>query len=327
MKMKYLQIETVQNLNLMMSNKNLKAGALWVAGKVANDNTKNERYVHYEAMRTSNSKALWVALWVGPGRSKSKAISRLKSGLDTWSIGSLNALSIAKGAHQLDDIGLIQHILMVKETVHLHIIILMNMILTHSTEEVSSGNLSNLIIKEVFYGKKNFAKLFPPKRIEEVAYILEHDLEGIEIPKEDERIKYILADPYAPEMKLIKRVYLIYNKTILELLKGKIHSIKSYEFKYPKKKNRKISNTDIEYALDMATIVVLASTNNKILTTYFISGSAEKLNSILNVCIGYSKDLEYDEYKASLQNFKNDIETVSQMGLLEKILGNDSGVS
>ncbi|MFS0891576.1 hypothetical protein [Peribacillus frigoritolerans] len=72
----------------------LKAGALWVAGKVANDNTKNKRYVHYEAMRTSNSKGLWV----GPGRSKSKAISRLKSGLDTWSIGSSNALSIAKGA-------------------------------------------------------------------------------------------------------------------------------------------------------------------------------------------------------------------------------------
>lgn len=175
--------------------------------------------------------------------------------------------------------------------------------------------------------KYGFANLFPPKRIEEVAYILEHDLEGIEIPKEDERIKYILADPYAPEMKLIKGVYLIYNKTILELLTGKIHSINSYEFKYPKKKNRKISDTDIEYALDMATIVVLASTNNKVLTTYFISGSAEKLNSILNLCIGYSKDLEYDEYKASLQNFKNDIEIVSQMGLLEKILGNDSGVS
>ncbi|MFJ7511863.1 hypothetical protein [Peribacillus simplex] len=79
---------------MIKSNKNLKAGALWVAGKVANDNTKNKRYVHYEAMRTSNSKGLWV----GPGRSKSKAISRLKSGLDTWSIGSSNALSIAKGA-------------------------------------------------------------------------------------------------------------------------------------------------------------------------------------------------------------------------------------
>ncbi|MFJ7362841.1 hypothetical protein ACIQWQ_01805 [Peribacillus frigoritolerans] len=233
MKMKYLQIESVQNLNSMLSNKNLKEGALWGAGKVANDNKKNKRYVHNEAMRTSNSK-----------------------------------------------------------------------------------------------GKKyDFAKLFPPKRIEEVAYILEHDLKGIEIPKEDERIKYILADPYAPEMKLIKGVYLIYNKTILELLTGKIHSINSYEFKYPKKKNRKISDTDMEYALDMATIVVLASTNNKILTTYFISGFAEKLNSILNVCIGYSKDLEYDEYKASLQNFKKDIEIVSQMGLLEKILGNDSGAS
>lgn len=72
----------------------LKSGALWVAGKVANSNTKNKRYVHYEAMRTSNS----IGIWVGPGRTKTKAISRLKNGLDTWSIGSTNALSLAKGA-------------------------------------------------------------------------------------------------------------------------------------------------------------------------------------------------------------------------------------
>lgn len=72
----------------------LQSGALWVSGNVANNNTKNKRYVHYEAKRTSNS----VGIWVGPGRSKKKAISRLKSGLDTWSIGSSNALSIAKGA-------------------------------------------------------------------------------------------------------------------------------------------------------------------------------------------------------------------------------------
>ena len=76
-------------------------------------------------------------------------------------------------------------------------------------------------------------------------------------------------------MKLIKGVYIVYNKTMLELLTGKIHSINSYEFKYPKKKNRKISDTAVKYALDMATIVVLASTNNKYFTTYFISGSAE----------------------------------------------------
>ena len=92
--MSYLQIESVQNLNLMLSNKNLKAGTLWVASNVANGNTKNKRYVHYEAMRTSNSKGLWV----GPCRSKSKAILRIKSGLDAWSIGSSNALSIEKGS-------------------------------------------------------------------------------------------------------------------------------------------------------------------------------------------------------------------------------------
>lgn len=56
------------------------------------DMSKNKRYVHYEAIRTSNS----LGIWVGPGKSKTKAISRLKSGWDTWSIGSSNALSITK---------------------------------------------------------------------------------------------------------------------------------------------------------------------------------------------------------------------------------------
>lgn len=72
----------------------LQSGALWVSGNVANKNTKNKRYVHYEAKRTSNS----VGLWVGPGKSKKKATSRLKKNLDTWSIGASNALSIAKAA-------------------------------------------------------------------------------------------------------------------------------------------------------------------------------------------------------------------------------------
>jgi hypothetical protein len=166
-------------------------------------------------------------------------------------------------------------------------------------------------------------KSFPPKRINVVDYILKHYLEGIKISKEDKRIKFILDDPYAPEMKLIKGVYVIYKKPLLELLEGRIHSINSYEFTNSKKKQSTISDEDIEYVLDMATVVVLASENEQILTTYFIAGSSEKLNSILNLCLGYSKDLEDNKFKASLQNFFNDIEVVKQMGLLEEIIGNE----
>ena len=64
--------------------------------------------------------------------------------------------------------------------------------------------------------KYDLEKSFPPKRIEEVDYILVHYLEGIKISKEDKRIRIILDDPYAPEMKLIKGVYVIYKKPVLE---------------------------------------------------------------------------------------------------------------
>ena len=47
---------------------------------------------------------------------KSKAISRLKSGLDTWSIGSSNALSIAKGASPTGRYRFDSAHLLVKET-------------------------------------------------------------------------------------------------------------------------------------------------------------------------------------------------------------------
>ena len=168
--------------------------------------------------------------------------------------------------------------------------------------------------------KYDLKKSFPPKRIEEIDYILKHYLEGLKIPKDNQRIKMIIDDPYAPEMKLIKGVYIIYKKTILELLEGRIESINSYEFTNSKKKDRTISDEDIEYVLGMATVVVLTSENDQVLTTYFTAGLGGKLNSILNLCLGYSKDLEDQKFKASLQSFISDIEVVKQMGLLEEII-------
>ncbi|OIJ14374.1 hypothetical protein BKP37_08485 [Anaerobacillus alkalilacustris] len=123
-----------------------------------------------------------------------------------------------------------------------------------------------------------------------------------------------MDDPYAPEIELVKGVYVINKKAILELLEGRIHSINSYEFNILKKKSRNISDEDIEYVLEMATVVVLASEKNQTLTTYFIAGTGEKLNSILNLCLGYSKDLENNKFKLSLQNFIDDVEVVKQMG-------------
>ncbi|HEY4602261.1 MAG TPA: hypothetical protein VIG73_13425 [Cerasibacillus sp.] len=167
--------------------------------------------------------------------------------------------------------------------------------------------------------KMDLVKSFSPIKINEIDKLLLSTLKAINIPKEDERIKFILNDPYCPDMRLIQRVYIIYKKSILELLEGKISSIHSYEFMETIKKDRTISVEDIEYVLETATVVVLASENDGVLTSYFYSGLGEKLDSIFNLCLGYSKELEKTEYKNSLQRFVNDIKMVEQMGLLEKI--------
>ncbi|MFX0112489.1 hypothetical protein [Bacillus pumilus] len=166
--------------------------------------------------------------------------------------------------------------------------------------------------------KTNLTEAFPPMKIEEIDHILLYDLDAIKMEKEDERIKFILQDPYCPDKHHIHRVYVIYKKSILNLLEGRIRSIHSHEFISAKKKDRTISKEDIEYVLEMATVVVLASENNGILTNYFYSGVGERLDRIFNLCLGYSSDLQKKENKVSLQRFMNDIKIVEEMGLLEK---------
>ncbi|WP_144474217.1 hypothetical protein [Bacillus pumilus] len=168
--------------------------------------------------------------------------------------------------------------------------------------------------------KTNVADTFPPMKIEEIDQILLYDLDAIKIEKEDERIKFILQDPYCPDKSHIHSVYVIYKKSILDLLEGRIHSIHSHEFINANKKDRTISKEDIEYVLEMATVVVLASENSGVLTNYFYSGVGERLDRIFNICLGYSTDLQ-KENKLSLERFMNDMKIVEQMGLLEKILG------
>lgn len=170
--------------------------------------------------------------------------------------------------------------------------------------------------------KQSLADIFLPMKIKEVEEILLYDLDALKVSKEDERLKYHLNDPFCPDVSVIQGVYVIYKQSILQLLEGKIRSIDSYEFKETKRKERTILVKDIEYVLEMATVAVLASESDGVLTSYFYSGAAEKLDSIFNLCMGYSKDLENKRYKQGLQRFMNDIKIVEQMGLLEKLMKN-----
>lgn len=170
--------------------------------------------------------------------------------------------------------------------------------------------------------KQSLADIFLPMKIKEVEEILLYDLDALKVSKEDERLKYHLNDPFCPDVSVIQGVYVIYKQSILQLLEGKIRSIDSYEFKETKRKERTILVKDIEYVLEMATVAVLASESDGVLTSYFYSGAAEKLDSIFNLCMGYSKELENKRYKQGLQRFMNDIKIVEQMGLLEKLMKN-----
>lgn len=170
--------------------------------------------------------------------------------------------------------------------------------------------------------KQNLADFFPSKKLEEVDKILCSYLEAIKISKEDERVKYILNDPYCPDMSVIRGVYIIYKKSILDLLEGSISSIHSYEFTRANKQEQINYEEDIEYLLKMASVVALASENNETLSTYFVATSTGKLDSIFNLCVGYTKDLEDKKFTASLQRFMKDIKIVEQMGLLEAITDN-----
>lgn len=71
---------------------------------------------------------------------------------------------------------------------------------------------------------------FAPKIVKEVERVLLDDFDAIKLSKEDERITLILQDPYCPDIDIIKGVYIIYKKSMLELLEGKIRSIHSAEF-------------------------------------------------------------------------------------------------
>jgi len=171
--------------------------------------------------------------------------------------------------------------------------------------------------------KRSLADMFLPMKIKEVEEILLYDLDAVKVSKEDERLKYHLNDPFCPDISVIQGVYVIYKQSILQLLEGRFQSIDSYEFKETKRKDRTIPTCDIEYVLEMATVVVLASESDGVLTSYFYSGAAEKLNSIFNLCIGYSKELENKRYKHSLRAFLNDIKIVEQMGLLKRLKKNN----
>ncbi|MGG1962392.1 hypothetical protein ABFY43_14995 [Bacillus pumilus] len=55
--------------------------------------------------------------------------------------------------------------------------------------------------------KTDAANTFHPMKIEEIEHILLNDLDAIKMEKDDERITFILPDPYCPDKSKFATVY------------------------------------------------------------------------------------------------------------------------
>ncbi|UKS57463.1 hypothetical protein [Exiguobacterium acetylicum] len=158
-----------------------------------------------------------------------------------------------------------------------------------------------------------------PKTVTAIDQLLVDDLHTIRLDQDDERLITIMEDPFIPPVETIVGVYCVYRKSILDLLKGKISSVNSYDFKGTFSKDKLLTAENVEGVLDMATFVVIASEDNTYLSHYFIGGDAEKLNSILNVCFGHPNLVEDQASKRSIKRFEQDVLTVEKMGCMELI--------
>lgn len=169
---------------------------------------------------------------------------------------------------------------------------------------------------------KDIAARFLPKKVKDVEEILLEEFSALKVSKEDERLKFHLQDPFCPAVETIYGVYLVYKKSILELLEGRIPSVNSYELIQAKQGEKTLTEEDLAYLLDAGTLIVLASKREGLLTSYFYTGASERLDSLFNLCMGYSRDLEKKKYKTSLERFLKDIRLVERMGLLDRIIDN-----
>ncbi|EZP58324.1 hypothetical protein BW42_03006 [Exiguobacterium sp. RIT341] len=129
-----------------------------------------------------------------------------------------------------------------------------------------------------------------------------------------------MDDPFLPPYNTICGIYCIYRKSILEVLSGKITSFNSYKFKTNFSSDKLIEEEDFEDVLDFAIFVVISSEDSEYISHYFIGGDSERLNSILNICLGYPQAENQKILNNTLKHFNKDIVAVENMEYLDNIL-------
>lgn len=111
---------------------------------------------------------------------------------------------------------------------------------------------------------------------------------------------------------------------ILDVLNNNIVSFDNYEFETAFSSDKLIKEEDFEDVLDFATLVVVASEDNEHISRYFIGGASKKLNSILNVCLGFPKMINEKFFNNTIKLFNEDVVAVENMGYLKNILNENA---
>ncbi|TRZ40252.1 hypothetical protein CEQ21_04760 [Niallia circulans] len=159
-----------------------------------------------------------------------------------------------------------------------------------------------------------------PKKLDFVNEMLIDCFKAVLIDKDDNRILHLMNDPYIPNYHDISGVYFIYQKSILDVLEKKYKSFKDIPINSTLFSERPFPENDLEDILDFSIMVVIASKDNEYFTDYFLGGSSERLNSILNLCLGFPLYENSKHYKNTITQFKKDINTVENMGFLRYLL-------
>jgi hypothetical protein len=163
-------------------------------------------------------------------------------------------------------------------------------------------------------------EIYIPKKVRYINDMLINRFKAISIDKNDSRISHLMNDPHIPDLQEIYGIYCIYRKSILGILQNKYSSFDSYEFNQALLSDRSISNGDFEDVLDFSILVIIASKDNKHISNYYMGGTLERLNSILNVSLGFPQNTNPKYHKNTVSVFNEDIRIVEDMGYLDNII-------
>ncbi|MBM7702076.1 hypothetical protein [Metabacillus iocasae] len=165
---------------------------------------------------------------------------------------------------------------------------------------------------------QTYQKKYRAWGIQEVHAFFLNELEALPLPIDHPDVQNHLADPFMPVREKICGIYVIYKKSILALLQGKVQHRYGLDFALVKEKDVELSLDDAESALFIGALVVVETTNHKQISSCFIGGSADRLYHLVKIFAGLPSISREDFDEKELQSFISSLHVVKSMGFLNE---------